>query len=104
MADDLPPSYNRTPRISGAITYPEPLGPPRPLPFTGWPRNNIKLLSRVVCCDVVPDIFSVTTPCIVTLNRQTERYESVICGGGFEQFLLQYTIRGLIPVASRSKA
>jgi len=29
MTDDLPPSYCRTSRKSGALTYPEPLGPPR---------------------------------------------------------------------------
>ena len=30
-ADNLPPSQYRTSRKSGALTYPEPLGPPRPV-------------------------------------------------------------------------
>ena len=30
-ADDLPPSQCRTSRKSGVLTYPEPLGPPRPV-------------------------------------------------------------------------
>jgi len=35
MADDLPPLYCRTSRKSGALTYPETLGSPRPV--AGWP-------------------------------------------------------------------
>ena len=31
MADDLPPLQCRTSRKSGALTYPEPLGPLRPV-------------------------------------------------------------------------
>jgi len=31
IADDLPPLWCRTSRKSGALTYPEPLGPPRPV-------------------------------------------------------------------------
>ena len=31
MADDLQPLQRRTSRRSGALTYPEPLGPPRPV-------------------------------------------------------------------------
>jgi hypothetical protein len=31
LADKLPPLYCRKSRISGALTYAEPLGPPRPV-------------------------------------------------------------------------
>jgi len=31
LAEDLPPLYCRKSKISGALTYPEPLGTPRPV-------------------------------------------------------------------------
>jgi len=56
LADDLPPLQCRKSRRSGALTYPEPLGPPQPvaeyLYFTL--QANLVIMTSV---DVTPNLW-----------------------------------------------
>jgi len=71
------------------------------LRVTAHLQLNILLLNVLLL--VLSDSFCVTTHCTVTLNGQTARYDCVIiCGGGFEKFLVEYTISGTVKVTARS--
>ena len=66
-------------------------------------RVTAHLQLNILLLLLLSETFSVTTPCTVTLNGNTATYECVvICGGGFEKFLVEYTVRGAVQVTARS--